>query len=150
MVLRHQLDYGEPGYGHPGRDPVLVGDVVAALTADTILRAARTPTAASDARRPGVTTCGECGGEAAWHRTPRGRWTLIEPGDVRIDAVPAGKRWRIAGDGTAVNLGRAAPSDTCRISHFDVCPGRPAPTGSPVLLAIWRRHATRRAEGHIG
>ncbi|MEN8649585.1 DUF6083 domain-containing protein [Streptomyces sp. 21So2-11] len=38
-------------------------------------------------------------------------------------AVPAGQRWRVAPDGAAVKLGSASPTDTCRISHFSVCPG---------------------------
>ncbi|MCX2180886.1 hypothetical protein KV205_10135 [Streptomyces sp. SKN60] len=48
---------------------------------------------------------------------------------------------RRAGDSTAVDLGRAQPSDTCRICHFDVCPSQPAPAGSPALLAQWQKNA---------
>ncbi|GHG25074.1 hypothetical protein GCM10018791_46000 [Streptomyces zaomyceticus] len=96
-----------------------------------------------DAGRPGASACGRCGARAAWHRTVRGRWIMIEPGELRAATVPAGSRWRVAGDGTAVNLGSAVPSDTCRISHFDVCPAGPEPVGSPVLLALWRGHARR-------
>jgi hypothetical protein len=70
---------------------------------------------------------------------------MIEPGEVPAGSVPPGRRWRIAGDGTAVNLGAASPSDTCRVCHFDVCPTRPAPYDSPVLLALWRKHARRGA-----
>ncbi|MET7756517.1 DUF6083 domain-containing protein [Streptomyces sp. NPDC005389] len=70
---------------------------------------------------------------------------MIEPGELATAAVPAGSRWRIAGDGTAVNLGSAVPSDTCRVSHFDVCAASPEPVGSLVLLALWRGHARRIA-----
>nr|WSY53475.1 DUF6083 domain-containing protein [Streptomyces sp. NBC_00886] len=134
----------QAGSGHPSREPVLVGDVLAA-TADALFHAADTVTAVPDPRVSGATTCDACGGEAEWHRTPRGRWTMIEPGDWSTGPIPVGRRWRIAGDGTAVNLGAASPSDTCRISHFDVCPSRPAPTDSPVLVALWRRNAQRRS-----
>ncbi|MFI9587581.1 DUF6083 domain-containing protein [Streptomyces sp. NPDC052236] len=40
--------------------------------------------------------------------------------------VPAGQRWRVAPDCSAVKLGSASPTDTCRVSHFSVCPGRGA------------------------
>ncbi|MGW6686556.1 DUF6083 domain-containing protein [Streptomyces sp. NPDC054961] len=160
------------GVGHPDREPVLVGEVLAG-TAEALARAARTAgsatlvravrsvssvrsvrsgssvhSARSDApagsvRDPRRTVCRTCGGEAEWHRTVRGRWLMIEPGAWPVGSVPAGKRWHIAADGTAVTLGAPAPSDRCRISHFDVCPLGPAPTGSPVLLALWSRNAQR-------
>nr|WSX50946.1 DUF6083 domain-containing protein [Streptomyces sp. NBC_00974] len=148
------------GIGHPDREPVLVGEVLAG-TAEVLARAARAAGSAtlvraavrsvrSDApsgsvRDPRRTVCRTCGGEAEWHRTERGRWLMIEPGAWPVGCVPAGKRWHIAADGTAVTLGAPAPSDRCRISHFDVCPLGPAPTGSPVLLALWRRNAQRVA-----
>jgi hypothetical protein len=90
------------------------------------------------------TACNGCGAPAAWHRTVRGRWVMMEPGEYPTAQVPAGKRWRIAGDGTAINLGRANPSDYCRVSHFDVCPANPAPGDSKVLLAVWRQHSRQR------
>ncbi|MDV5147033.1 DUF6083 domain-containing protein [Streptomyces sp. SBC-4] len=108
-----------------------------------VTHAARTGRAVPDSRSSSPATCGACGAGAAWHRTVRGRWVMIEPGELPARVVPAGRRWRVAGDGTAVDLSPAVPSDTCRVSHFDVCPGRPAPTGSPVLLALWRGHARR-------
>ncbi|WP_406060209.1 DUF6083 domain-containing protein [Streptomyces sp. NBC_01077] len=95
------------------------------------------------AASPAGSVCRRCGARAEWHRTVRGRWILIEPGELTTAAVPAGSRWRVAGDGTAVNLGSAVPSDTCRVSHFDVCAAGPEPVGSPVLLALWRGHARR-------
>ncbi|MET9465368.1 DUF6083 domain-containing protein [Streptomyces sp. NPDC006544] len=152
------------GVGHPDREPVLVGEVLAG-TAEALARAARAAgsatlvradvrsvisvrSARSDApagsvRDPRRTVCRTCGGEAEWHRTVRGRWLMIEPGAWPVRSVPAGKRWHIAADGAAVTLGAPAPSDRCRISHFDVCPLGPAPTGSAVLLALWRRNAQR-------
>ncbi|WP_306325918.1 DUF6083 domain-containing protein [Streptomyces venezuelae] len=99
----------------------------------------------SESAGPATSPCRRCGARAEWHRTVRGRWILIEPGDVPARAVPAGSRWRVAGDGTAVELGAALPSDTCRVSHFDVCAAAPAPVGSPALLALWRGHARRIA-----
>ncbi|MEU0399942.1 DUF6083 domain-containing protein [Streptomyces sp. NPDC006197] len=100
---------------------------------------------APDERAPALAACDRCGARADWHRTVRGRWVMIEPGELTARLVPAGRRWRVGGDGTAVNLGAAVPSDRCRVSHFDVCPARPAPADSPVLLALWRSHARRTA-----
>ncbi|WP_328943650.1 DUF6083 domain-containing protein [Streptomyces sp. NBC_00250] len=97
------------------------------------------------AARSAAAVCRRCGARAEWHRTVRGRWIMIEPGELATTAVPAGSRWRVAGDGTAVNLGSAVPSDTCRVSHFDVCAAGPEPVGSPALLALWRGHARRIA-----
>ncbi|MFE6059539.1 DUF6083 domain-containing protein [Streptomyces sp. NPDC056431] len=94
---------------------------------------------------PATSACRRCGGRGTWYRTVRGRWIMIEPGELATTAVPAGSRWRVAGDGTAVNLGSAVPSDTCRVSHFDVCAASPEPVGSLVLLALWRGHARRIA-----
>ncbi len=88
-------------------------------------------------------TCRRCGAPSSWHPTVHGKWILIEPGAWPTGAVPVGKRWRIAGDGTAVNLRAANPSDTCRISHFDTCPDQSPPDDSPVLLTLWRRNSRR-------
>lgn len=138
------------GAGLPARDPVLVGDVLAGLV-DPVTCAVRRPgiplqkARSSDGAAPGSAACGRCGARAEWHRTVRGRWIMIEPGELRAGVVPAGSRWRVAGDGTAVNLRSAVPSDTCRVSHFDVCAAGPEPVGSPVLLALWRGHARRIA-----
>ncbi|MEU4268671.1 DUF6083 domain-containing protein [Streptomyces sp. NPDC026092] len=118
-------------------DPVLVGEVLSGMA----------PLDAGVPTQPdsGVAACGRCGARADWHRTVRGKWMLLEVGEWPVGSVPAGRRWRVAGDGTAVNLGNAQPSDTCRICHFDVCPSQPAPpTGSPTLHALWREHARRR------
>ncbi|CAM5507452.1 hypothetical protein SAVIM338S_03722 [Streptomyces avidinii] len=162
------------GVGHPDREPVLVGEVLAATAealalalaaraagSTTLVRVAvgsarsapavsslsSVPPVAPDGpvRDPRRTVCRTCGSDAEWHRTVLGRWLMIEPGAWPVGSVPAGKRWHIAADGTAVTLGAPAPSDRCRISHFDVCPLAPAPTGSPVLLALWRRNAQRVA-----
>ena len=45
-------------------------------------RAGRTPGAG------GGTSCAKCGGAAEWHRTVRGRWILIEPGDRPVGSPP--------------------------------------------------------------
>lgn len=122
-----------------GRDggPFLLAKVLADTLVTTIGRPRREGAAAPDASggeaggeagagagRPA--TCRDCGEAAYWHRTVRGKWILMEPGPRPVHTVPAGQRWRVAGDGTAVNLGSASPTDTCRISHFSVCPGRGA------------------------
>jgi hypothetical protein len=115
---------------HADREPVLLGEALG-----TVLDAG--PTAGPSS------ACDRCGSAAEWHLTVRGRWIMIEPGAWPTGAIPAGRRWRIAGDGTAVNLRSAEPSDTCRITHFDICPANPAPVESPVLLSLWRRNARR-------
>jgi hypothetical protein len=47
------------------------------------------------------------------------------------------KRWRVAGDGTAVNLHRARQTNAG--SRISTCPAKPAPGGGSLLLAIWRQ-----------
>ncbi|OON82552.1 DUF6083 domain-containing protein [Streptomyces tsukubensis] len=113
------------GGGGSGREPVLLGEVLAsaALELAGASRAAASPSGTRTADSSS-TTCRMCGAPARWHRTPRGRWILMEPGDRPTGSVPAGRRWRIAGDGTAVYLASSLPSDTCRVSHFDFCPAR--------------------------
>ncbi|WP_330329035.1 DUF6083 domain-containing protein [Streptomyces sp. NBC_00536] len=107
--------------------PFLLAKVLADTLVTTIGRQRRpeaggAPGAGAGAARPA--TCRDCGQAAYWHRTVRGKWILIEPGTRPTHTVPAGQRWRVAPDGSAVNLGAASPTDTCRISHFAVCPGR--------------------------
>ncbi len=127
----------------PDREPVLLADALPTVV-DGIRLAARTAIPVTDPATGAATTCGRCACAGYRHRTAGGHWILIEPGEWPLAAVPAGRRWRVAGDGTAVNLRAAAPSDTCRISHFDVCPAGPPPAASPVLLGQWRRNARRR------
>lgn len=95
-----------------------------------------------DPREGSASPCKYCDREYAWHRTLNGRWLMLEPGGYPTSKVPPGKRWRVAGDGTAVNLGGANPTDECRITHFDVCPTRRAPEDGTFLLSVWR--ANRR------
>lgn len=112
---------------NPGTGPYVLAKVLADALV-TIGRQRHQPPAPPGARevrdaregRPAV--CRHCGEVAYWHRTVRGRWILIQPGESPAHLVPAGKRWRIAPDGTALNLGAAGPTDHCRVSHFDVCP----------------------------
>ncbi|MFJ4850686.1 MULTISPECIES: DUF6083 domain-containing protein [unclassified Streptomyces] len=127
----------------PDREPVLLADAVATVL-DGIGFASRgdIPAPVPDPAAGTATTCARCGRAALWHRTTGGRWIMIEPGERLTAAVPAGRRWRVAGDGTAVDLRSAVPSDTCRISHFDVCPAGPPPVASPVVPAQWRRRGT--------
>ncbi|WP_374582889.1 DUF6083 domain-containing protein [Frankia sp. CiP3] len=94
-----------------------------------------------DVRAGSPTTCRDCGAAGSWHRTVNGRWIILEPGDYPIGKVPSGRRWRVAGDGTAVNLRSALPTDSCRITHFDVCPAGPEPADAPFLRAVWLRNA---------
>ncbi|MFJ8298628.1 DUF6083 domain-containing protein [Streptomyces sp. NPDC094447] len=94
---------------------------------------------------PTISACRRCGGRGVWYRTAQGRWIMIEPGELASSAVPAASRWQLAGDGTVVRPGSAAPSERCRVGHADVCAAGPEPVGSPVLLALWRGHARRIA-----
>lgn len=113
--------------------PVAVGDVLAGALAAI---------GAPDGRagRPGA--CRDCGDAALWHRTTHGRWILMHPGSVPHHLVPPGHRYRIGSDGTAVHLGDGAPADTCRVTHFDICPAGPAPR-HPYLLRLWHHAAAR-------
>ncbi|MEU0083563.1 DUF6083 domain-containing protein [Streptomyces sp. NPDC006274] len=126
--------------GPTARDPLRLGDILAA-TGDALTFVARTATAPQRGR----TACRECGAPAEWYRTTGGRWMLMEPGAQTTASVPPGRRWRVAGDGTAVNLRGAAPSGNCRVSHFDVCPAHTAPPDTTTLLTLWQRNARQRA-----
>ncbi|WPR52026.1 DUF6083 domain-containing protein [Streptomyces sp. S399] len=84
-------------------------------------------------------TCRYCLAPGRWHTTVGGAWIPMEPDPFPAYRVPARHRWRIAPDGTALPLGRAVPADTCRVSHFSVCPARPAPLESP---SCWRAGAS--------
>ncbi|MFJ8012896.1 DUF6083 domain-containing protein [Streptomyces sp. NPDC096339] len=108
------------GQGDDG--PFLLAKVLADALVTVVRQPQPQPPSAAQEGRPAV--CRLCGEAAYWHRTVRGKWLLVQPGERPGHLVPAGRRWRIAGDGTAVNLGAALPSDTCRVSHFDVCPAR--------------------------
>lgn len=97
----------------------------------------------SDAREGTSGSCSRCGAQANWHKTVNGHWILMEVDSFPTRLIAPGHRWRIGGDGTAINLGRANPSDTVRVSHFDACPSRPAPGHSPMLLTLWQGRRVR-------
>ncbi|CAL9471418.1 DUF6083 domain-containing protein [Streptomyces sp. enrichment culture] len=111
------------GTGSADRDPVRLGDVLP-VTAAALRASGRGPAPVPSPRTGAPMTCRYCGGRARWHRTTGDRWVAIEPGVRPVAGVPRGRRWYIAGDGTAVHLHGAVPADTCRVSHFDVCPAR--------------------------
>lgn len=90
-------------------------------------------------------TCSACGAHTEWHKTRNGRWIMMELHEFPTGQIAVGHRWRIAGDGTALNLGHANPAPMTRVSHFDACPARTAPTHSPALLRLWRRRAGHSA-----
>ncbi|MFE2282706.1 DUF6083 domain-containing protein [Streptomyces sp. NPDC059443] len=135
------------GSARPDREPVLVGEILAGTAGvlDHAVRAARSATRARAVQAPRGTVCRTCGAAAEWHRTVRGRWLMVEPGSWPADSVPAGQRWHITDNGTVVALSAASVSGRCRISHFDVCSRAPAPTGSPLLLGLWRKNVQRGA-----
>ncbi|GJF30944.1 hypothetical protein KNE206_36440 [Kitasatospora sp. NE20-6] len=97
--------------------------------------------AEGDAVQGRPTVCRACGAAARLHRTVHGRWMLVEPGQHPTLLVPPGHRWRVAGDGTVVNLRDAVPSDHCRLGHRDVCPAGPVPQ-DPYLRSV-RGRSTR-------
>ncbi|MGW4969236.1 TIGR02452 family protein [Streptomyces albidoflavus] len=132
----------------PAGDPVRLGDLLPVMTA-TLVRAEHgqpLPERSKAVPSPGEgkpMTCRYCLALGRWHTTVGGAWIPMEPDPFPAYRVPARHRWRIAPDGTAVPLGRAVPADTCRVSHFSVCPARPAPVESPELMARWRSHGGR-------
>ncbi|ESQ03691.1 MULTISPECIES: DUF6083 domain-containing protein [Streptomyces] len=132
----------------PAGDPVRLGDLLPVMTA-TLVRAEHgqpLPERSKAVPSPGEgkpMTCRYCLAPGRWHTTVGGAWIPMEPDPFPAYRVPARHRWRIAPDGTAVPLGRAVPADTCRVSHFSVCPARPAPVESPELMARWRSHGGR-------
>lgn len=125
-----------------------LGDLLPVMTA-TLVRAEHgqpLPERAEAVPSPGAgkpMTCRYCLAPGRWHTTVGGAWIPMEPDPFPAYRVPARHRWRIAPDGTALPLGRAVPADTCRVSHFSVCPARPAPLESPELLARRRSHGGR-------
>jgi Family of unknown function (DUF6083) len=121
----------------PDREPERI-DV--GLTAEQLR-----PGPVTDPRDGNASACRDCGAAVTWHRTTNGRWLLLEPGGYPTDKIPPGRRWRVAGDGTAVNLGSANPTDECQITHFDVCPAKRAPDDSSLLLVIWRQRRQARS-----
>jgi hypothetical protein len=58
------------------------------------------------------------GGEAA------GVGAGVETVSAESEAVTNPSRRRVPPDGSVVKLGPTSPTDTCRISHLSVCPGR--------------------------
>ncbi len=127
----------------PDREPVLLADALP-IVVDGIRMAARAAIPGAVPAAGTATTCGRCACAAYRHRTAGGHWILVEPGEWPVAAVPAGRRWRVARDGTAVNLRASVSFGTCRISHFEVCPAGPPPAASPLLLGQWRSNARRR------
>ncbi|MBT2478011.1 DUF6083 domain-containing protein [Streptomyces sp. ISL-94] len=117
---------------NPDNGPFLLAKVLADALV-TIGRQRQQPPE-PDAREGRPAVCRRCGEAAYWHQTVRGKWILIQPGESPCHLIPAGKRWRIAADGTAVNLGASTPADTCRVSHFDVCGQTGFPAGAATAV----------------
>ncbi|MFD5028089.1 DUF6083 domain-containing protein [Streptomyces sp. NPDC058373] len=131
----------------PAGDPVRLGDLLPVTTA-TLVRAEHGQPLAERPKVPSPgegkpMTCRYCFAPGRWHTTVGGAWIPMEPDPFPAYRVPPRHRWRIAPDGTALPLGRAVPADTCRVSHFSVCPARPAPLESPELMARRRAHGGR-------
>ncbi len=74
------------GSGHPVREPVLVGDVLAGMTA-AVTFAARSGKAVPEARNPSSGTCDRGGTGAERHRAVRGRRNAREQAEP-VDQVP--------------------------------------------------------------
>ncbi|GAA2523285.1 DUF6083 domain-containing protein [Streptomyces longisporus] len=90
------------------------------------------------------TTCPRCGDTVRRHTDPDGVQIDLDIRDAPTRLAPEGLRWRVTGNGTAINLGWADPTDTVRVAHEDVCTARPQPDVAE-LLAYWRRGAARAA-----
>lgn len=97
----------------PGPDPVSLGE----LLPDVLSLLGSLPQQPA----PGRGRCRRCGTPAEWWRTARGRWVLLEPGERSSASVPAGSRWRVTADGTAVRLTGDAVGRVCRVTHWGVC-----------------------------
>ncbi|WBP91366.1 DUF6083 domain-containing protein [Kitasatospora cathayae] len=133
----------------PSREPRPIVDVLDglldAMTIAEDAHMARTAAAAAPAVAT-TTTCGHCGATAQWFMTRSKKWVLLEPGVHPTYLIPEGNRWRIDQHNTALNIGRANPTDRCRVCHWDVCPGRvPAPS-SPHLLSLWKDNDLHRRQ----
>lgn len=114
------------------------------IDADGFLDQLRDPWSPRPDEREGPPAiCSRCGADASWHKTVNGNWVLMELEPFPTRLIAPGHRWRIGGDGTAINLGRANPSDTVRVSHFDACPANHPPRHSSPLLALWKQRRTR-------
>ncbi|MFJ3793843.1 DUF6083 domain-containing protein [Kitasatospora sp. NPDC090091] len=134
----------------PSREPVSILEVFAGMAGpeDTGVEDARAPHATTTVQpaATATTTCGQCGAAAQWFMTRSKKWVLLEPVAHPTYLVPEGTRWHIDQHNTALNIGRANPTDRCRVCHWDVCPGRvPAPT-SPHMLALWRNNEQRQRQ----
>jgi hypothetical protein len=108
------------------REPVLIGEVIKAVGSYLTERGRVMAEAAAAERRP-ASRCRYCHREAAWHLTVRGRWILLDLEDHPAHCVPNGRRWQVDPRGTAASVPASASARMCRIAHWDVCPGLPAP-----------------------
>ncbi|TQF03707.1 hypothetical protein E6W39_17560 [Kitasatospora acidiphila] len=109
-----------------GREPVLIGEVIRAVGSYLTERGQAMAEAAAADHKP-TGRCRYCQREAAWHPTVRGRWILLDLDDHPAHCVPNGRRWQVDPRGTVATVTPSAVIRMCRIAHWDVCPGLPAP-----------------------
>ncbi|GAA1985389.1 DUF6083 domain-containing protein [Kitasatospora viridis] len=113
------------------REPVPLGEAVLAVQRYL----ARRSRALADGYES-VGRCRHCQREATWHLTARGRWILLDPDNHPTADVPHGRRWHLDRFGTVVHPPGTTPH--CRVVHWDVCPGLPAPR-DPYLALVRAR-----------
>ncbi|MCX4673595.1 DUF6083 domain-containing protein [Streptomyces sp. NBC_01381] len=64
--------------------------------------------------------CDVCRMGVRRHSDSEGSTVDLDLREAPVGLVPAGLRWYVAGDGTAINLGQAGP-ETVRVRHHDAC-----------------------------
>lgn len=65
--------------------------------------------------------CPECQMVIRRHLDIEGDTVELDLREAPVGLVPAALRWRVAGDGTALNLGWTEPAETVRVRHRDAC-----------------------------
>lgn len=78
--------------------------------------------------------CDVCGMGVRRHCDTEGNTVELDPREAPVGLVPAGLRWYVAGDGTAINLGAAGP-ESVRVRHHDACHSPRADLAT--LRALW-------------
>ncbi|MFE9425185.1 DUF6083 domain-containing protein [Kitasatospora sp. NPDC006697] len=122
-----------PAAGREVREPVPVREAVLAVERFLANRGRALAVGYESVGR-----CRRCRSEATWHLTERGRWIMLDPGEHPVDSVPRTRRWQLDRLGTVVHPPETGSEARCRVVHWDVCPGLPAPR-DPYLALVRAR-----------